>query len=290
MTPDDNAQAPVPPGDDTPETPARAVTDADGLPVVAEGAEAEERMAGMTRRAVIQAGLAVSGVLGGMWAFNRHSAEDRIEGAETGIKAAYREGLEFNERVARTVFFSETHRDREFPRSAAVTPRNNYHGETPVVAEADWRLTLEGVPDGPRALTMADIRALPAHAQTTELKCVEGWSAVVHWAGVRFADFAAKYPPPPGTKYVALRSEPEDQEETWYYVGLDLESCLHPQTLLAYAMNDAPLDAAHGAPLRLVMPHKYGIKNIKLITHLTYSPDQPRDYWADRGYDWYAGL
>jgi DMSO/TMAO reductase YedYZ molybdopterin-dependent catalytic subunit len=121
--------------------------------------------------------------------------------------------------------------------------------------------------------------------QVTELKCIEGWSTVIAWAGARFADFAAHYPPIPGTRYVRMDAENDD-----YYVGLDVESCLHPQTLLAYEMNGRPLTPAHGAPLRLVIPVKYGIKNIKLITGITYTAHRPEDYWAAQGYDWYAGL
>ena len=75
-----------------------------------------------------------------------------------------------------------------------------------------------------------------------------------------------------------------------YYVGLDMESMLHPQTLLAYEINGEPLSDDHGAPLRLVTPVKYGVKNIKRIGLIRYSRNRPADYWAEQGYDWYAGL
>jgi DMSO/TMAO reductase YedYZ molybdopterin-dependent catalytic subunit len=75
-----------------------------------------------------------------------------------------------------------------------------------------------------------------------------------------------------------------------YYVGLDIESALHPQTLLAYEMNDQPLTLEHGAPLRLIIPVKYGIKNLKRIGTITFSDKRPRDYWAEQGYDYYSGL
>ena len=75
-----------------------------------------------------------------------------------------------------------------------------------------------------------------------------------------------------------------------YYVGLDMESMLHPQTLLCYERNGAPLSQEHGAPLRLVIPVKYGVKNIKRIGTVRYSTLRPADYWAERGYDWYVGL
>jgi DMSO/TMAO reductase YedYZ molybdopterin-dependent catalytic subunit len=75
-----------------------------------------------------------------------------------------------------------------------------------------------------------------------------------------------------------------------YFVGLDTASALHPQTLLAWELNGAPLTSAHGAPLRLVVPVKYGIKCIKRIGMLAWSAERPADFWAARGYDWYAGL
>jgi DMSO/TMAO reductase YedYZ molybdopterin-dependent catalytic subunit len=75
-----------------------------------------------------------------------------------------------------------------------------------------------------------------------------------------------------------------------YFVGLDLASALHPQTLLCYEMNGVDLTRAHGAPLRLVIPVKYGVKNIKRIGTIMYTNERPEDYWANEGYDWYAGL
>ena len=74
-----------------------------------------------------------------------------------------------------------------------------------------------------------------------------------------------------------------------YYVGLDMASALHPQTLLCYEMDGRPLTPEHGAPLRLVIPVKYGIKNLKQIGTIRFTDVRPADYWAERGYDWYAG-
>ena len=137
-------------------------------------------------------------------------------------------------------------------------------------------------------LTLDDIKRLPRTEMVTELKCIEGWSTVVHWAGARFADFIAKYPPAktddklPG--YVGMETP-----DGGYYVGLDMESAMHPQTLLCYEMNGQPLTSDHGAPLRLVIPVKYGIKNIKRIGTIRFTDERPKDYWAMQGYDWYAG-
>ena len=110
---------------------------------------------------------------------------------------------------------------------------------------------------------------------------MEGWSEVVTWAGTPLRHIA----PADAPEYVSLTTPDEE-----YYVGLDLESALHPQTLLAWEMNGAPLTPEHGAPLRLVVPVKYGIKNIKRIGTINFTSTRPADYWAERGYDWYAGL
>ena len=104
------------------------------------------------------------------------------------------------------------------------------------------------------------------------------------FAGVRFSDFMRAYNLK-GLPYVGLVSS--DGE---YYVSIDLESMMHEQTLLAYEMNGAPLKPANGAPLRLSIPLKYGIKNLKRIGKIFFSAQRPPDYWAERGYDWYAGL
>jgi DMSO/TMAO reductase YedYZ molybdopterin-dependent catalytic subunit len=133
---------------------------------------------------------------------------------------------------------------------------------------------------------------------TAELRCIEGWSEIVHWAGARLADLASVtglatrggQPFDPATngddllRYTALETP-----DRAYYVGLDMASALHPQTLLCYEMEGRALTPEHGAPLRLVIPVKYGIKNLKRIGTVRFSDVRPADYWAERGYDWYAG-
>ncbi len=270
----------------------------EAVPAIPASAADDARLRRMSRRSFLWAGGALATTFGGFWAFNRN--EPTADGGTRGVyvplidgtKAPLRKALSFNEVVARNLFFSPTHLAQEFPRAAAITPRNNYHGETPEIDTDLWSLTIEGEKGQtePRAIALADIKTLPEVSQTTELKCIEGWSAITNWTGVRLYDFLQKFPPPDGTKYIGMFSEPEGQEDSWYYIGLDIESAMHPQSLLAYAMNGEPLDAEHGAPLRLIMPHKYGIKNIKLITRMTYTSKRPVDYWYDRGYDWYAGL
>ena len=130
-------------------------------------------------------------------------------------------------------------------------------------------------------LSLAQLQALPTVTMITELMCVEGWSEIVSWRGTALSNIAPVNAP----EYVSLKTPDE-----LYYVGLDLESALHPQTLLAWEMNGQPLTPEHGAPLRLVFPVKYGIKNIKRIGTIQFTAQRPKDYWHERGYDWYAGL
>jgi hypothetical protein len=139
-------------------------------------------------------------------------------------------------------------------------------------------------------LTLADIEKLPRHELVTEFKCVEGWSEIAHWGGVRMADFLDAYPParkPDGSlpRYVYMETPGGD-----YYVGYDLAACRHPQTLLVTEMAGKPLTQLHGAPLRLHAPIKYGYKQIKRIGLIAYTDVKPDDYWTKLGYDWYAGL
>lgn len=130
---------------------------------------------------------------------------------------------------------------------------------------------------------------LPRHELVTQFKCIEGWSQIVHWAGVRMADFLDLFPPAlvngKEPRYVYMETPDGD-----YYVGYDMHVCRHPQSLLVTEMMGAPLTQFHGAPLRMHMPTKYGYKQIKRIGLIAYTDQKPDDYWTELGYDWYAGL
>ena len=131
-----------------------------------------------------------------------------------------------------------------------------------------------------------DFTALPVRRRwTVEHKCVEGWSEIVTWGGTAFANFAALYPEAAEAEFVNMETP-----DGVYHVSLDRDTMLHPQTLLAWELNGDPLTQLHGAPLRLATPLKYGIKQIKRISRIEFSNERGRDYWTERGYDWYAGL
>jgi len=178
-----------------------------------------------------------------------------------------------------------------------ITPlKNNYNGATPDPGYiSGWKLTLDGLASG---LSISlDIRSLmtrfPTHEQITRLVCVEGWSAIAWWAGLRFGDLLRAYPPTSQAKWARMESSVNldaSGSPDPYFMSLDLATARHPQTLLATHLNGHPLTVEHGAPLRLLAPVKLGLKNVKAITKLTYLAKEPRDYWADRGYSAYDGI
>jgi len=140
------------------------------------------------------------------------------------------------------------------------------------------------------SLPISAFYAAPKVGYSTDFRCIEGWSEEIQYAGVRFSDFIKLYHvgiKADGSYYSYVGLETPDKK---YYVSIDMESMLHPQTVLAYEMNEEPLLDENGAPLRLVIPIKYGIKNLKRIGKIFFSDTRPPDYWANKGYDWYSGF
>jgi DMSO/TMAO reductase YedYZ molybdopterin-dependent catalytic subunit len=178
-----------------------------------------------------------------------------------------------------------------------ITPlKNNYNGATPDPGYiSGWKLTLGGLASG---LSISlDIRNLltrfSVHDQITRLVCVEGWSAIAWWAGLRFDDLFRAYAPMSQAKWARMESSVNldaSGNPDPYFMSLDLVTARHPQTLLATHFNGQPLTVDHGAPLRLLVPMKLGLKNVKAITRITYVAEEPRDYWAERGYSRYDGI
>jgi len=146
---------------------------------------------------------------------------------------------------------------------------------------------LDGTPG--LLLTMEDLMKLPKVDLVTQFKCVEGWSQIVHWCGVRLRDLIEAYPPDKvnGKEPKYLYMETPDGN---YYGGYDMTAARHPQSLLVTEMGGQLLSQHHGAPLRLHMPIKYGYKQLKRIGLIAYMTERPDDYWTKLGYDWYAGL
>ena len=257
------------------------------------GVAAEQAMRRLTRRGFVIGGLtALAGF--GAWRWLTTASP------EGGLPWPLRRALRFNQGLGESLFSSRQLAPTFPDASVQGSPRTNgLVGLETEIAAAGWQLRIqhEGR-GGEQSLRLQDLQAPQRMDLVTELKCVEGWSEVMHFGGIRFRDFvmrlglatrSGRAPDPDGNmqdlyRYVYLATPNED-----YYVGLDMASALHPQTLLCDIMNWQPLTREHGAPLRLYLAVKYGYKSLKRIGLIRFQDQAPPDYWAERGYDWYAG-
>lgn len=211
-----------------------------------------------------------------------------------GLPEPLRQGHEFNQMVWQNLL---SHPEGKKPK-APGTKQSRVNGSIGLDEDLDlqdWKLEVrfEGLPAKSAAVTLHlnDLQNMPQVDSTAVFKCVEGWSENISYRGVRFSDFlkalnlgelkklAEEFP------YVGLQTP-----DGLYYVSIDMESMLHSQTLLAMGINGQELDEDHGAPVRLIIPVKYGIKNLKRIGKIVLAKTRPPDYWNERGYDWYSGL
>ena len=164
----------------------------------------------------------------------------------------------------------------------------------------DYRLTITGLVEAPVTLSLSDLTALPSRTQITRHDCVEGWSCIAKWQGVPLGTVLTLAKPKLTARYAVFHCfdaiERSLAGEVFYYESLDLIDAWHAQTILAYAMNGAPLPVANGAPLRLRVERQLGYKmakylhTIELTDSLASLGQGHGSYWADRGYEWYAGI
>ncbi|HEX5327344.1 MAG TPA: molybdopterin-dependent oxidoreductase [Acetobacteraceae bacterium] len=162
---------------------------------------------------------------------------------------------------------------------------------------ADWRLELGGLVDRPAHLSLAELRAMPAITQITRHDCVEGWSCIGKWTGVPLGAVLAPLGVQRGARYVMFfcYDRVEGALER-YYESIDLAEAQHPQTMLAYAMNDRTLPIPYGAPLRLRLGRQLGYKMAKYLRRIELVESFSRiegghgGFYEDNGYEWYAGI
>jgi DMSO/TMAO reductase YedYZ molybdopterin-dependent catalytic subunit len=148
-----------------------------------------------------------------------------------------------------------------------------------------WKLEVGGMVAKPVTLSMDDLLHLPRVANRVNHYCVEGWTAVETWTGVPMHELAKLVQPDPKAKFVDFQSFDDNYHESW-----DIESALHRQTVIAYALDGTMLGPAHGAPARLYSPVKLGYKNTKYLTRIVFMPVANGGYWSDVGYEWYGGV
>ncbi len=194
---------------------------------------------------------------------------------------------------------------REF-RADQMSPRFRVNGTadpgTPDYAAhlasrfADWRLKVDGLVARPLSLSLADLRSMPQRAQITRHDCVEGWSAIGKWQGPHLARLLDLAGLGPAARFIVFHCA-DAIGGAPYYESIDLVDAWHPQTILAWAMNDAPLTVGHGAPVRLRVERQLGYKHAKYVMRIEAVASLAGigggggGLWEDRsGYEWYAGI
>jgi DMSO/TMAO reductase YedYZ molybdopterin-dependent catalytic subunit len=159
----------------------------------------------------------------------------------------------------------------------------------------DWRLAVRGLVQRPLSLTMPQLRTLPQRTQITRHDCVEGWSAIGQWTGPQLSSILDQAGLQPEAKFIVFRCA-DDFRGVPYYESCDLDDALHPQTLIAHALNGEPLPIKNGAPLRLRIERQLGYKHAKYLTAIEAVASLDGigkgqgGYWEDLGYQWYAGI
>jgi DMSO/TMAO reductase YedYZ molybdopterin-dependent catalytic subunit len=190
--------------------------------------------------------------------------------------------------VAQAALFSPTRLAPTYPESAITKPFpfNAYYSqdEVRVVPAEGYKLELAGLIRDRAPWTLEQLNALPQESQITRHVCVEGWSAIGKWGGVRFSTFLERIGADLGAKYVGFKCVDD------YSTSIDMETALHPQTLLTLRFGDAVLPPDYGFPMKLRMPTKLGFKNPKHIMSMFVTNTYPGGYWEDQGYNWYSGL
>jgi DMSO/TMAO reductase YedYZ molybdopterin-dependent catalytic subunit len=167
----------------------------------------------------------------------------------------------------------------------AKFPINGYDVDDPGVDLEHWTLKVSGAVQKPGEYTLAQVKALPMVRQNTRHVCVEGWDVIGRFGGARLSDFLQLVGAEPASSFITVNCADD------YYESLDMETALHPQTLLCYEMYEEPLTREHGAPLRLQIPSKIGYKQAKYLTELKVTRVREKvGYWEDQGYSWFYGL
>ena len=192
--------------------------------------------------------------------------------------------------------YAETEISAVFPANGNTDPGTHEYAVAAETDFRDWTVTVDGLVKTPTQFSLAAIKDMPSRSQITRHDCVEGWSAIGKWTGVPLADLLRKAEPLPNARFAVFHCADVDDEGIAYYESMAVADCYHPQTILAYELNGAPLDIPHGAPLRLRFERQLGYKHakyvrrIELVESLTGIGGGKGGYWEDQGYEWYAGI
>ena len=201
-------------------------------------------------------------------------------------------------RTALAQEFSEADVTGPFRSNGTSRPGTAHYAALAANDFADWQLHVDGLVEEPLALSLDELRAMPARTQITRHDCVEGWSAIAKWTGVPLADVLDRAKPLANARYVVFHcADPMQADGTDpYYESIDMIDAYHPQTILAYRLNEAALPIPNGAPIRVRIERQLGYKmakyimRIELVERFDHLYGGNGGYWEDRGYAWYAGI
>jgi DMSO/TMAO reductase YedYZ molybdopterin-dependent catalytic subunit len=192
--------------------------------------------------------------------------------------------------------FGPSEKSPEFRTNGNTQPRSDDYRRHQDEGFANWTLEVGGLVANPRGWSLDELRGKPARSQITRHDCVEGWRAIGKWTGVPLGTVLDEARLSPEARYIVFRCA-DDFSGTPYYESIDLVDAFHPQTILAYGMNDGDLPVGHGAPIRLRVERQLGYKHAKFIMGIEAAASLDRigqgkgGYWEDVGiYDWYAGV
>ena len=187
----------------------------------------------------------------------------------------------------------------DFKANGSISPRAADYKALKANEFADYRLVIDGLVERPLSLSLVELRTRPSQSQITKHDCVEGWTSIGEWTGVRLETLLDEAGLKPEARYIVFHcfdalTQTEDGDR--YYESIDLIDARHPQTILAWAMNGEVLPVPHGAPLRLRVERQLGYKHAKYIRRIeavesfAHIGGGKGGYWEDRGYEWYAGI
>jgi DMSO/TMAO reductase YedYZ molybdopterin-dependent catalytic subunit len=191
--------------------------------------------------------------------------------------------------------FTEGDLSPAFRANGSVDPPDTDYRALASNGFADWRLRIEGLVENPLSFSLSELRAMPARTQITRHDCVEGWSCIGKWTGVPLGHVLDQAKPRAAARFLVFYCG-DTLDGAKYYESIDLTDAHHPQSILAYDMNDAPLTVAHGAPLRVRLERMLGYKMAKYILRIALVTDfkgigrGKGGFWEDQGYAWYGGI